>query len=159
METNKISSNELYKDLLIDYEKTKWIDISFEESFKTWFLPLAFTKLEEWYYVKCITSDLKYNFRILEDWSINWWWKNNFMWKDIENFIEMKQAVINMWWLYAMSQGWNPDTRIIPIEKIKKLNLDWLEEYIKELEKHIEENQDDYKQRVEEIIRNWSENL
>lgn len=159
MEAIKNKSNEIYKDLLIDYEKWKWKETSFDESLNMWFFPISFTNLEDWYYTRCLTSDLKYNFRILEDWNISWWWKENYIWGDIENFIEMTQAVIKMWWLQSMSQGSHPNLKIIPIEKIKKLNLEWFNKYLKDLEKDIESNQEEYKKRVQEIWERWSEDL
>lgn len=120
---------------------------NFEESLnnKEWFYPVAFMKINNWYYITCITWDFQFDFRILSDWDINEWselgheYFNNF-----KDYLEAEQNWFISRWLI-----------IIPIEKMKKVTLENVNDYIKELEKEIEKNQEDYKKRVKEIVEYW----
>lgn len=133
-------------------------NINFQESIKEDFLPIVYSKTDEWYYINCITSDLNYSFKVWPDLKIWIWKKTNFMWNDFKYFLEQEQVIEKMWWYHNMTNA-DIKAKIIPVEKIKKLNIEWLNYYILELEKDIEANQEEYKKRVKEIWERWIDDL
>jgi len=140
--------NDSYIGLIEDFDK----EMTFEESFKWWFLPISFTKMEDGYYTRCITSDGRYNLRILNDWTVNKWTITRFWGKDFKSFLEEEQA-----YLYSeYSQNW---IQIIPVEKIKKLYLSSLSNFLNILSKDIDVNIEQYSIRVAKIVENWSKDL
>lgn len=137
----------------IDIE-SYFTNINFQESIKENFLPIVYSKTEEWYYTNCITSDLNYSFNIWPDLKIWLWKKTNFMWNDFKYFLEQGQVIEKMWWYHNMTNA-DIKANIIPVEKIKELNIKWLKDYILWLEKDIEFNQEEYKKRVKEVWEWW----
>ena len=154
--------NSIYKYdyLLDDYKLSKLNSPTFEESLAKGFYIITYTKIDDWYYIDCVTSDINFKFRILPDWkTIYWWWKTDFMWNSLENFLEIEQTILSMWGLKSMWQYPNDQLKIIPIEKLEKLNLENYKEYLSKIIWYIEENLEEYRSRVSEIIKNWSEDL
>ncbi len=169
----KYNNSSIFEILPIE-DRTTWIKTSFlknldiksffekndfEISLKGWFYPISYTKLETWYYTEALTSNLQYIFRINEKWEYQFSRKTDFNIEDIKDFLEEEQANIKIWWINNKIWYINPDTKIIPIEKMKKLNIEWLINYINHLEENIEKNLYAYKKRVIQIQNNWSKDF
>lgn len=140
-------------DIILSYDilKKNFITkegVKFEDSLKEWFYPTAFLKFLEWYIVSWITSDLQFEFELKDDWKIIWWNNINHKGTNIKDYLEARQDISH----WKLSSDW---WKKIQIEKMEKVKLENVNDYIKKLETENIKNQQWYKNYIQGIIDHW----